>query len=378
MKKTFLPLLSIFYASMSLANNALVNVEVSDEPYSIALPTEVIFTSLVDDMRLLDLSINGGQCQVVHPSSKAHGNSFSQIYRMLFVLNAQGRPVSESEISKGMNFSTGRKLQLVTSCHVESINEIILKTTKGIQKVEFNIDVKPVVSVQPLPKNSTVSDIKTEKKPLKTLYSVSNYTCYQDEKAANKVVEYCTPLPVRDVQKFNLPHAKHMTESLFWIRAEEHARRAKYIQFAESFPSELPEFKAKRLPTVNVDLSGNADEKKLGRLEENLLRALKHYERKLLDLIEEKKKLVDNEKKVEQYQKSLERMQDALAKEPSKELEKKIENVESDMLWVLARIENIAKVNIPRAEASLLDSKQQVEQRKAEILKFYDELENSN
>ena len=143
---------------------------------------------------------------------------------------------------------------------------------------------------------------------------MSIYTCYQDKDEVGEVAEYCTPLLANERKDFDLPLSLFMPQSSFPTKAREYAKRARYIEFLETFPEEVPEFQKKtRGSTATLSVPRFNDYY----LNDNeLLRAVSGYENALIDLI--KTRIKGDMKDLSSKEKLLE-----LSKEKVKEAKEK-------------------------------------------------------
>lgn len=372
-KKVFTLLLSISCSNAVFADDAFFSFEFSEgisQTFDSENQAALLMTAL-RDFKLTDLVINSGRC----PFTIGDAIFGKPYYRYAdFLANF---PIS------GKTYSPKQTFGIKVGCHSDGINEIVIETDKGIQTIQFNIDTKPIISVKPLSEKVAIFDKKTEMKPLNELYQVSNYTCYQDKNSSDEVVEYCTPLPAKDVKDFNLPFGELMSKPLFAMRATETARRARYIEFVETFPKELPTFKAKRLPSVaqpssKIITTSSTEEEvaedQYDRAKTKLYNRIGKYERDLLELVEKRINNTKREKKVEEQKQALARMEKTLSTKPSEGLKRNIEDLERSIVWELGYLESYM-LELPRLEAKLAENKKAVDKAKEEVLQRRSALE---
>lgn len=232
MKKSFF-VLPIFLSCVStaLAESELVHLDL--EPTEGQTASYLTVRALSDGLRVSDLTVNGGNCVLKSDGLQTTGNSFSNILRAY----SMGQ-------TKDAAFKKDKEIIFIVACQVSDIDKVIVKTNKGIQTAQYSESAKPFISIKP-PKKDNIFEAKFETKPLNELYQVSIYTCYQDKDELGKVAEYCTPLLANERKDFDLPLSLFMPQSSFPIKAREYAKRARYIEFLETFPEEVPEFQNK-------------------------------------------------------------------------------------------------------------------------------------
>lgn len=301
MKKIFF-VLPIFLSCVStaLAESELVHLDL--EPTEGQTASYLTVRALSDDLRVSDLTVNGGNCVLKSDGLQTTGNSFSNILRAY----SMGQ-------TKDAAFKKDKEIIFIVACQVSDIDKIIVKTNKGIQTAQYSESAKPLISIKP-PKKDNIFEAKFETKPLNELYQVSIYTCYQDKDEVGEVAEYCTPLLANERKDFDLPLSLFMPQSSFPIKAREYAKRARYIEFLETFPEEVPEFQNKtRGSTATLSVPRVNDYY----LNDNLLLgAVSDYEKNLIDLI--KTRIKGDMKDLSSKEKLLE-----LSKEKVKEAKEK-------------------------------------------------------
>ena len=232
MKKSFF-VLPIFLSCVStaLAESELVHLDL--EPTEGQTASYLTVRALSDGLRVSDLTVNGGNCELKSTGLQTAGNSFSNIVRAY----SMGQ-------TKDAAFKKDKEIIFIVACQVSDIDKVIVKTNKGIQTAQYSESAKPLISIKP-PKKDNIFEAKFETKPLNELYQVSIYTCYQDKDEVGEVAEYCTPLLANERKDFDLPLSLFMPQSSFPTKAREYAKRARYIEFLETFPEEVPEFQSK-------------------------------------------------------------------------------------------------------------------------------------
>ena len=301
MKKSFF-VLPIFLSCVStvLAESELVHLDL--EPTEGQTASYLTVRALSDGLRVSDLTVNGGNCELKSEGLQTAGNSFSNILRAY----SMGQ-------TKDAAFKKDKEIIFIVAWQVSDIDKIIVKTNKGIQTAQYSESTKPLISIKP-PKKDNIFEAKFETKPLNELYQVSIYTCYQDKDEVGEVAEYCTPLLANERKDFDLPLSLFMPQSSFPIKAREYAKRARYIEFHETFPEEVPEFQNKtRGSTATLSVPRINDYY----LNDNLLLgAVSDYEKNLVDLI--KTRIKGDMKDLSSKEKLLE-----LSKEKVKEAKEK-------------------------------------------------------
>ena len=270
MKKSFF-VLPIFLSCVStaLAESELVHLDL--EPTEGQTASYLTVRALSDGLRVSDLTVNGGNCVLKSDGLQTTGNSFSNILRAY----SMGQ-------TKDAAFKKDKEIIFIVACQVSDIDKVIVKTNKGIQTAQYSESAKPLISIKPLKKDN-IFEAKFETKPLNELYQVSIYTCYQDKDEVGEVAEYCTPLLANERKDFDLPLSLFMPQSSFPIKAREYAKRARYIEFLETFTEKVPEFQNKtRGSTATLSVPRVNDYYLNDHL---LLRAVSDYENNLIDLI---------------------------------------------------------------------------------------------
>ena len=295
----FLPIF-LSYVSTALAESELVHLDL--EPTEGQTASYLTVRALSDGLRVSDLTVNDGNCALKSTGLQTAGNSFSNILRAY----SMGQ-------TKDAAFKKDIDIIYIVACQVSNIDKVIVKTNKGIQTAQYSESAKPLISIAS-PKKDNIFEAKFETKPLNELYQVSIYTCYQDKDEVGEVAEYCTPLLVNERKDFDLPLSLFMPQSSFPIKAREYAKRARYIEFLETFPEEVPEFQKKtRGSTATLSVPRFNDYY----LNDNeLLRAVSGYENALIDLI--KTRIKGDMKDLSSKEKLLE-----LSKEKVKEAKEK-------------------------------------------------------
>ena len=295
----FLPIF-LSYVSTALAESELVHLDL--EPTEGQTASYLTVRALSDGLRVSDLTVNDGNCALKSTGLQTAGNSFSNILRAY----SMGQ-------TKDAAFKKDKEIIFIVACQVSNIDKVIVKTNKGIQTAQYSESAKPLISIAS-PKKDNIFEAKFETKPLNELYQVSIYTCYQDKDEVGEVAEYCTPLLVNERKDFDLPLSLFMPQSSFPIKAREYAKRARYIEFLETFPEEVPEFQKKtRGSTATLSVPRFNDYY----LNDNeLLRAVSGYENALIDLI--KTRIKGDMKDLSSKEKLLE-----LSKEKVKEAKEK-------------------------------------------------------
>ena len=295
----FLPIF-LSYVSTALAESELVHLDL--EPTEGQTASYLTVRALSDGLRVSDLTVNDGNCALKSTGLQTAGNSFSNILRAY----SMGQ-------TKDAAFKKDKEIIFIVACQVSNIDKVIVKTNKGIQTAQYSESAKPLISIAS-PKKDNIFEAKFETKPLNELYQVSIYTCYQDKDEVGEVAEYCTPLLVNEREDFDLPLSLFMPQSSFPIKAREYAKRARYIEFLETFPEEVPEFQKKtRGSTATLSVPRFNDYY----LNDNeLLRAVSGYENALIDLI--KTRIKGDMKDLSSKEKLLE-----LSKEKVKEAKEK-------------------------------------------------------
>ena len=301
MKKSFF-VLPIFLScvSIALAESELVHLDL--EPTEGQTASYLTVKALSDGLRVSDLTVNDGNCALKSTGLQTAGNSFSNILRAY----SMGQ-------TKDAAFKKDKEIIFIVACQVSNIDKVIVKTNKGIQTAQYSESAKPLISIAS-PKKDNIFEAKFETKPLNELYQVSIYTCYQDKDEVGEVEEYCTPLLVNERKDFDLPLSLSMHQLRFPIKAREYAKRARYIEFLETFPEEVPEFQNKtRGSTATLSVPRVNDYY----LNDNLLLgAVSDYEKNLIDLI--KTRIKGDMKDLSSKEKLLE-----LSKEKVKEAKEK-------------------------------------------------------
>ena len=301
MKKSFF-VLPIFLSCVStaLAESELVHLDL--EPTEGQTASYLTVRALSDDLKVSDLTVNGGNCVLKSDGLQTTGNSFSNILRAY----SMGQ-------TKDAAFKKDKEIIFIVACQVSDIDKVIVKTNKGIQTAQYSESAKPLISIKP-PKKDNIFEAKFETKPLNELYQVSIYTCYQDKDEVGEVAEYCTPLLANERKDFDLPLSLFMPQSSFPIKAREYAKRARYIEFLETFPEEVPEFQNKTRGSIATLSVPRVNDYYLN--DNLLLGAVSDYEKNLIDLI--KTRIKGDMKDLSSKEKLLE-----LSKEKVKEAKEK-------------------------------------------------------
>lgn len=326
MKKSFF-VLPIFLSCVStvLAESELVHLDL--EPTEGQTASYLTVRALSDSLRVSDLTVNGGNCELKSEALQTAGNSFSNILRAY----SMGQ-------TKDAAFKKDKEIIFIVACQVSDIDEVIVKTNKGIQTAQYSESAKPLISIKP-PKKDNIFEAKFETKPLNELYQVSIYTCYQDKDEVDAVAEYCTPLLVDERKDFDLPLSLSMHQLRFPMKAREYAKRARYIEFLETFPKELPEFEKKTRGSIATP-SIPSNEPDISKDDRALLNAVSNYEKNLIDLIKTRIEKEKREKDAAVLQEELKLAKKELAKQPKRGLRDKIDDLEMRLSWKLSSLED--------------------------------------
>ena len=176
MKKSFFVLpIFIFCVSTALAESELVHLDL--EPTEGQTASYLTVRALSDGLRVSDLTVNDGNCELKSDGLQTTGNSFSNILRAY----SMGQ-------TKDAAFKKDKEIIFIVACQVSDIDKVIVKTNKGIQTAQYSESAKPLISIKP-PKKDNIFEAKFETKPLNELYQVSIYTCYQDKDEVGEVAE---------------------------------------------------------------------------------------------------------------------------------------------------------------------------------------------
>lgn len=366
MKTKMLPLIgALFFSSATLADQPLLNVTLG-VPYTVvAKANPFVEYSALTDVKIMNLKVNNASC----PVKKMVDVWVSEYAQELAELKRQLKyETGVRALAKGESSS------VFVGCELEQINSVEITTDKGIQTVRFDIDAEPVVTVKPLSEKKEAQVKKADPTMLDTIYKVSNYTCYQTKDEIAGVIELCSPLPANDISEFTLPYGSLMSKSELTVRAKERARKARYIEFLETFPAERPEFKEKRLPSVAMPSMGNRSYNdptvKLERAESRLDGLIGNYESSLSELVRLKIDLPKLEEKVVNDKKAAARIAKALEKEPTNQrLIDNAEDAEDRILWSLSELENITR-QIPSKEQELAKKKAEIQEAQNEVIQL--------
>ena len=297
----FLPIF-LSYVSTALAESELVHLDL--EPTEGQTASYLTVRAISDGLRVSDLTVNDGNCALKSTGLQTAGNSFSNILRAY----SMGQ-------TKDAAFKKDKEIIFIVACQVSNIDKVIVKTNKGIQTAQYSESAKPLISIAS-PKKDNIFEAKFETKPLNELYQVSIYTCYQDKDEVGEVEEYCTPLLVNERKDFDLPLSLFMPQSSFPIKAREYAKRARYIEFLETFPEEVPEFQKKTRGSTATLSVPRINDYYLN--DNSLLRAVSGYENALIDLIKTRikgdmKELSSKEKSLELFKEKVEEAKEKAA-----------------------------------------------------------------
>ena len=350
MKKSFF-VLPIFLSCVStaLAESELVHLDL--EPTEGQTASYLTVRALSDGLRVSDLTVNGGNCELKSTGLQTAGNSFSNIVRAY----SMGQ-------TKDAAFKKDKEIIFIVACQVSDIDKVIVKTNKGIQTAQYSESAKPLISIKP-PKKDNIFEAKFETKPLNELYQVSIYTCYQDKDEVGEVAEYCTPLLANERKDFDLPLSLFMPQSSFPTKAREYAKRARYIEFLETFPEELPEFEKKGRGSMGDNSSIPINDLNINKQDRTLLYAVSHYERDLISLVETKIKNKESERQFAVLQENLKQTKKELAEHPKNNLREKIDELETRLYFELSHLEGYTN-ELSRKEKSLELSKEKLKEAK--------------
>ena len=136
MKKSFF-VLPIFLSCVStvLAESELVHLDL--EPTEGQTASYLTVRALSDSLRVSDLTVNGGNCELKSEALQTAGNSFSNILRAY----SMGQ-------TKDAAFKKDKEIIFIVACQVSDIDEVIVKTNKGIQTAQYSESAKPLISIK--------------------------------------------------------------------------------------------------------------------------------------------------------------------------------------------------------------------------------------
>lgn len=368
MKTKMLPLIgALFFSSMALADQPLLNVTLG-VPYTVmAKANPFVEYSALTDVKIMNLKVNNASCPVkkmVDVWVSEYAQELAELKRQL-------------KYETGVRaLAKGESSFVFVGCELEQINSVEITTDKGIQTVRFDIDAEPVVTVKPLSEKKEAQVKKADPTMLDTIYKVSNYTCYQTKDEIAGVIELCSPLPANDVSEFTLPYGSAMSKPLFVERAKERARKARYIEFLETFPTEKPKFKEKKLPSVALPslgdtIRGGRDfQKELMSKEAFLDTLFTRYENALNELVDLKISVPNLETEVVNHKKAVVRITKALEKNPEDQrLINNAKAAEDRVLFNLGKLEELA-VKIPSKEQELAKKKAEIQEAQNEVIQL--------
>ena len=137
MKKSFFVLpIFLSYVSTALASSELVSLDLEPTPGQTA--SYVTVRALSDNLRVSDLAVNGGSCILRFEPFQTTGYSFANI----LLAYSMGQ-------TKDAKFPRDKDITFIASCQVSNIDEVIVKTNKGIQKAKYSASAKPLISIEP-------------------------------------------------------------------------------------------------------------------------------------------------------------------------------------------------------------------------------------
>lgn len=377
MKTKMLPLIgALFFSSVALADQPLLNVTLG-VPYTVvAKANPFVEYSALTDVKIMNLKVNNASCPVkkmVDVWVSEYAQELAELKRQL-------------KYETGVRaLAKGESSFVFVGCELEQINSVEITTDKGIQTVRFDIDAEPVVTVKPLSEKKEAQVKKADPTMLDTIYKVSNYTCYQTKDEIEGVIELCSPLPANDVSEFTLPLGSLMSKTLFVERAKEKARKARYIEFLETFPSEKPKFKEKNLPPVrepvinDTFIDGNKRnlQKELRMAERELESAISYYEAGLNNLVDGKISVPQLEAEVVNDKKAAARIAKALEKDPTNErLIDNAKDAEKRILLNLSKLEDAA-LYIPKMEQELIRDKARIQRAQDKLIQLREMVKQS-
>lgn len=380
MKTKILPLVAILFCSpITLAEQAFFNITVG-VPYTVVTKANTFIEhTALTDVKLINIKVNEGSCPILRL-----GNTWVSDYAEELRLHKQS---FNDTILKGFVITEkGQVFNLITPCEPERINSVEITTDKGIQTVRFDMGVEPVVTVtQPVEKKKVETVKKADPANLDTIYKVSNYTCYQTKDEIEGLIELCSPLPANDISEFTLSSDSLMPKPLVLERAKENARRARYIEYIETFPAEIPKFEEKRLPTIPISslgdkiTGGRTDYReqlpKMLRTSENQVGLrIKDYERSLLAFAQSKIDMPNVEAEIVNQKKVAVKIAKALEKSPGDQrLIDRAKETEYRLLRNLGKLESLT-IDIPKQEKSLATNKIRVQEAQNEVIRLREEL----
>lgn len=222
-----LPLMAaLFCSATAFADQPLLKLTLG-VPETVALKANpYVEYEALTNLNVTNLKVNNGSCPV-----KQIGDWVYEYAQELAMRKRQLR--YETGV---VPLEKGKSSIIFTGCELDQIRSVEITTDKGIQTVRFDVDVKPVITVKPLSQKKYTQTKKADPALLDKIYQVSNYTCYQTKDEIEGIIELCSPLPAESISDFNLPYGSLMSKSLFIERAKERARKARYIEYIETFP----------------------------------------------------------------------------------------------------------------------------------------------
>lgn len=137
MKKSFFVLpIFLSYVSTALASSELVSLDLQSTEGQTASCLTV--RALSDNLRVSDLTVNGGSCILRFEPLQTTGYSFANI----LLAYSMGQ-------AKDAKFPKDKDLTFIVGCQVSNIDKVIVKTNKGIQTAEYSASAKPLISIEP-------------------------------------------------------------------------------------------------------------------------------------------------------------------------------------------------------------------------------------
>ena len=131
----FLPIF-LSYVSTALASSELVSLDLQSTEGQTA--SYLTVRALSDNLRVSDLTVNGGSCILRFEPLQTTGYSFANI----LLAYSMGQ-------AKDAKFPKDKDLTFIVGCQVSNIDKVIVKTNKGIQTAEYSASAKPLISIEP-------------------------------------------------------------------------------------------------------------------------------------------------------------------------------------------------------------------------------------
>lgn len=365
MKKFLIALVGLLGAHSVLAAEPLFDIKLGVTETVVVKGNNYISFNPLSDLIFKNMIVNDGNCLI------GYGNgAMAPEYAILWQNTKMG---AVHKLAKGESGS------VYTTCEIAQINKIEIMTDKGIQTVRYDLDTEPVITVSKESESKEIQPKKPDSNLLDQLYKVSNYTCYQTKDEIDGIVELCTVLPTNDITEFTQPNGSSMSKILLLERAKEVARRARYVEILETYPTAKPKFEIKRSRSYHISSAGDVIKpgydpvRALGLAESDLEKAIRSYESRLEELVDLKIRIPSLENQILKDKKLIAKIKSS-KEELSERTKQTLADAEARMSFNLFKLERDNMGLVSEKEKELESYKLKIKEAQDKVMEAREEV----